>query len=326
MTRAAGPIIICFGVVDEADIVEYFIEYHLALGIDGFVATDVGSTDGTLDILDRYARRGCLHLLRDPDPAAPRAGYDGYIMVEAAKDVYRADWCLCCDADEFWVFGCQDARAYFASVPSPIAIFPRYNVVPSRDAQSARLLHFAEFSLLARRPLDFRYDCRRLGERETADALLADYPPEILRKVAPKVAARADSIRSLSVGFHDAVPSDPAHTQHYVEAGYIAHFPARSPGQWQHKAELVSRYLVNNPPELDPITGCPHSHFHWVRLSALLAHGLVGQDFARQVLSVDEIEAGLRGGLLSREDRVARRVARLRLDRSTTPRGSRRPG
>jgi len=179
---------------------------------------------------------------------------------------------------------------------------------------------------LARQPLDFRYDCRRLGERETADALLADYPPEILRKVAPKVAARADSIRSLSVGFHDAVPSDPAHTRHYVEAGYIAHFPARAPDQWQHKAELVSRYLVNNPPELDPITGCPHSHFHWVRLSALLAHGLVGQDFGRQVLGDDEIEAGLRSGLLSREDRVARRVARLRLDRSTTPRGSRGPG
>jgi hypothetical protein len=293
-----GPIIVCFGVVDEADIVEYFIEYHLALGVDGFVATDVGSTDGTLDLLDRYARRGLLHLLRDSDPAAPRAGYDGYVMVEAAKEVYRADWCLCCDADEFWVFGGQDAPGYFASAPSPIVTFPRYNIVPSRDAQSGRLLHFTEFSLLARQPLDFSYDCRRIDERETVAALLSDYPPEILRRVAPKVALRSGTIRSLGVGFHYAVPIDPALSGHDEALGYIVHFPVRSPGQWQHKAELVSRYLVNNPPELDPDTGCPRLAFHWVRLSAILAYGLVEQDFIRQVLSSQEIDAGLSSGLL----------------------------
>jgi hypothetical protein len=310
-----GPIIVCFGVVDEADIVEYFIEYHLALGVDGFVATDVGSTDGTLDLLDRYARRGLLHLLRDSDPAAPRAGYDGYVMVEAAKEVYRADWCLCCDADEFWVFGGQDAPGYFASAPSPIVTFPRYNIVPSRDAQSGRLLHFTEFSLLARQPLDFSYDCRRIDERETVAALLSDYPPEILRRVAPKVALRSGTIRSLGVGFHYAVPIDPALSGHDEALGYIVHFPVRSPGQWQHKAELVSRYLVNNPPELDPDTGCPRLAFHWVRLSAILAYGLVEQDFIRQVLSSEEIDAGLSSGLLCRDEQVAPRLAGLGLAR-----------
>ena len=310
-----GPIIVCFGVVDEADIIEYFIEYHLALGVDGFVATDVGSTDGTLAVLDRYARRGRLHLLRDSDPAAPRAGYDGYVMVKAARDVYGADWCLCCDADEFWAFGGQDAPAYFASAPSPIITFPRYNMVPSREAQSGRLLHFTEFSLLARQPLDFSYDCRRIDERETVDALLSDYPPEILRRVAPKVALRSGTISSLGVGFHDAVPIDPAHSPHEEPLGYIAHFPVRSPAQWQHKAELVSRYLVNNPPQLDPDTGYPRINLHWVRLRTILAHGLVEQDFARQVLSSEEIDAGLSSGILSRDDQVAPRLARLGLAR-----------
>jgi hypothetical protein len=236
-------------------------------------------------------------------------------MVEAAKEVYRADWCLCCDADEFWVFGGQDAPGYFASAPSPIVTFPRYNIVPSRDAQSGRLLHFTEFSLLARQPLDFSYDCRRIDERETVAALLSDYPPEILRRVAPKVALRSGTIRSLGVGFHYAVPIDPALSGHDEALGYIVHFPVRSPGQWQHKAELVSRYLVNNPPELDPDTGCPRLAFHWVRLSAILAYGLVEQDFIRQVLSSEEIDAGLSSGLLCRDEQVAPRLAGLGLAR-----------
>ena len=255
MTGTHGPIIVCFAVVDEVDIIEYFIEYHLALGVDGFVATDVGSTDGTLDILDRYARRGCLHLLREADPAASRAGYDGYVMIEAAKEVYRADWCLCCDADEFWVFDRQDARGYFASAPSPLVTFPRYNMVPSRDARSGRLLHFTEFSLLARQPLDFIYDCRRLDRRETVDALFSGYPPEILRRDAPKVAVRPETIRSLGAGFHDVVPIDSAISRHDEGFGYIAHFPVRSPGplSGEQPAGTGSRHGL---PAACPSNGC----------------------------------------------------------------------
>jgi hypothetical protein len=315
VTGAPGPIIVCFGVVDEADIIEYFIEYHLELGVDGFIATDVGSTDGTLDLLERYARRGRLYLWRETDPGAPRAGYDGYVMVAAAREVYGAAWCLCCDADEFWAFGGQDAQGYFASATSPIVTFPRYNMLPARDARSGRLLHFAEFSVLARQPLDFSYDCRRLDTRERVETLLSGYPPEILRRIAPKVALRPQAIRSLGVGFHNVVPTDPALPRYDEALGYIAHFPVRSPGQWQHKAELVSRYLVNNPPELDPDTGSPRVAFHWVRLSAIFAHGLVEQDFARQVLSSAEIEAGLSSGLLRRDDQVAGRLAGLYLAR-----------
>jgi len=119
----------------------------------------------------------------------------------------------------------------------------------------------------------------------------------------------------LGVGFHDAVPIDPAHSPHEEPLGYIAHFPVRSPAQWQHKAELVSRYLVNNPPQLDPDTGYPRINLHWVRLRTILAHGLVEQDFARQVLSSEEIDAGLSSGILSRDDQVAPRLARLGLAR-----------
>jgi len=61
MSGLDGPIVLCFGVVDEADIVRDFLDYHLSLGIERFVATDTGSTDGTLDILAEYdGRGGCI--------------------------------------------------------------------------------------------------------------------------------------------------------------------------------------------------------------------------------------------------------------------------
>ena len=50
---------------DEADIIEHNLRFHRALGVDFFVVTDNGSTDGTSEILDRYAAAGLAHVIRD---------------------------------------------------------------------------------------------------------------------------------------------------------------------------------------------------------------------------------------------------------------------
>ena len=51
---------------DEADIVDAQIAYHLHAGVDFVVATDNRSEDATTEILERYARDGVLHLIREP--------------------------------------------------------------------------------------------------------------------------------------------------------------------------------------------------------------------------------------------------------------------
>ena len=50
---------------NEADIVDAQLAFHLNAGVDVVVATDNGSDDGTLEILERYERSGHLHLLRE---------------------------------------------------------------------------------------------------------------------------------------------------------------------------------------------------------------------------------------------------------------------
>ena len=51
---------------DEADIVDAQIAFHLDAGVDFVIATDNRSQDGTTEILERYAREGHLHLIREP--------------------------------------------------------------------------------------------------------------------------------------------------------------------------------------------------------------------------------------------------------------------
>ena len=43
---------------NEADIIEDNLRYHRAQGVDFFIVLDNGSTDGTVEILERTSERG----------------------------------------------------------------------------------------------------------------------------------------------------------------------------------------------------------------------------------------------------------------------------
>jgi hypothetical protein len=85
---------------NEADVIDEMIAFHLAIGVDFIIVADNGSTDGTIDVLDRYVRDGHAELIRVPDP---------FRQIELVTDMARraatdfgADWVINSDADEFW--------------------------------------------------------------------------------------------------------------------------------------------------------------------------------------------------------------------------------
>ena len=86
---------------DEADIIEDQISFHLAAGVDFFVVTDHASTDGTTDILERYARRDVLQLSRETGEEKRQSEWVTR-MARVAATQYGADWVINSDADEFW--------------------------------------------------------------------------------------------------------------------------------------------------------------------------------------------------------------------------------
>ena len=106
---------------DEADIVDAQIAFHLDAGVDFVVATDNRSEDGTTEILERYAREGHLHLIREPGDDLRQSEWVTR-MARLAATEFGADWVINADADEFWWPRGGDFRALFAAVPERFGV------------------------------------------------------------------------------------------------------------------------------------------------------------------------------------------------------------
>ena len=102
---------------DEADVVDSHLAFHLNAGVDYVVATDHRSQDGTTEILDRYARDGRLHLIREEDVDYREVEWRTRMAQIVATEL-GADWVIHSDADEFWWPRGRDLKEVLAAIPA----------------------------------------------------------------------------------------------------------------------------------------------------------------------------------------------------------------
>jgi Glycosyl transferase family 2 len=127
---------------DGADLIDANLRYHRAQGVDLFVVGDNGSTDGTLEILERYERAGLITLERIGGPAREAQGEGRTKLARLAWEL-GADWVFHNDHDEFWWPLTGDLKHALAAIPERfgLVLAPRTEFVgrPGDDFFADRL-------------------------------------------------------------------------------------------------------------------------------------------------------------------------------------------
>jgi hypothetical protein len=203
---------------DEADIVDDQLAYHLNAGVDFVIASDHQSTDGTTEILERYARDGVLH--RIAVTGEMRDGPWRTHMARLAAAEYGADWIVNTDADEFWMPRGGTLSDVLASVPEThgVVFALSRHFVPRPDDGS----HFSERMVV------------RASPRAAIHDPTSPYRPHL------KAAHRADSTITISFGSHTVSSGRWPALQHWHPAD-VLHFPFRSLEQWENKGSRRAR-------------------------------------------------------------------------------------
>ena len=268
---------------DEAEVVEAWLAFHLNAGADFVVATDNRSEDGTTDVLERYAREGHVHLIREPGEDLRQNEWVTRMARLAATD-FAADWVVNSDADEFWWPRGASLRDVLAAVPQrygTVGGFLRTFGPPADGGDGA----FSE----------------RMTVRFSALAPIND--PASLFKPIRKIVHRAHPEIQVTRGNHALVdsPFAPLRGWYPIE---VFHFPLRSHEQSERKARLQGEAF-------EKYVARPPTAYH-ANMFAALKSGKFAEYYDSLVLAQDELERGIGQGRLVVDTRLRDALRLLR--------------
>jgi Glycosyl transferase family 2 len=275
---------------DEADIIDAQVAFHLNAGVDFVVATDNASQDGTTEILESYARSGCLHLIREPAEGL-RQGEWVTRMARLAASEFGADWVINSDADEFWWPRGGSLKEVLGAIPE------RYGIVE------------AFWRSFVPRPDDGSFFADRMTARLSAQAPIND-PTSFYRPVV-KVAHRADPEVQVGRGNHDLIasPLRPIPSWHPIE---VLHFPLRSRAQWRRKVELQGEAFTRH-------IGRTGTGYHLTSYDALQS-GRIDEQHDAMVVDDATVARGLADATLLADARIRDILTELRREHDGDPR------
>ena len=120
-------------VKNEEDLLERNLQFHKAMGVDGFIVTDNNSTDRTPEIIRKYKEKGwILEAITETGTNYEQKEWVDR-MVWIAKKKYRADWIVNADADELWYTSSGNLKTVLSNTRANIVNCEVRNVYPEED-------------------------------------------------------------------------------------------------------------------------------------------------------------------------------------------------
>jgi len=284
---------------DQVDILEDFLDWHLHIGIDLILALDGGSTDGTRDVLDKYATTG--RVVWFPLTERDMTKYSiADTLATMARQQYQADWIIYCDVDEFLSTHGEPLRAILAEckrdeitcLDIPRRTMTGLPIPPGRRATEA---------------LTLRIDRTVVPTAEKQ--ITWDFGvPFVFLEVGGHLAVRASAVQNFGMGMH-------AGTTTWGRSGtsdlYILHFAIRGYDEFVQKVQNAERWIRDNP-HLPPAWG-----WHWRRWIHLAKNGSLREEYDRQFVSSERWSELALDGTCTVDTTVASWLAER--DRRPTP-------
>jgi Glycosyl transferase family 2 len=204
-------------VKNEQDVLDAHLSFHLNAGVDFVIVTDTGSTDASLEILDRYRRAGLVDVRHDHTRPFDQGDLQTAMARSAAVD-HGADWVIGADADEFWWPRGRGLKDVLELVPS------RYGIV------------YGIWRPYVARPDDGEPFWERMTVRLSPANAINDPTSKFRPNV--NVAHRGHPQVRVGGGNHDLIdpPFPPLRGWCPFE---VLHFPIRDPAQMVRKFERV---------------------------------------------------------------------------------------
>lgn len=278
-------------VYDQVDILPAYLEWYINLGVDRILVQDMGSTDGSQDVLTALASKYPLEWfsLKDSNLRNHESGNTGDPMARLAREKYDARWLMMCDADEFLCLRNEtlDLALDRAELRGLTSInIPCFNMTGPSIAEDTNPLE--ALTLRIEKPYV-----------ETPEQQMSgDLPlPYIFIRHPVKSIVLTTAFSSFVAGSHGTNVT-------FGKVGEIPgarfnHYPIRGFAKFQQKVRNAEKFLQTND-HLEDWWG-----WHWRRWIRLDRQGRLKDDYDKQFPSVDEQANLIKSGMCIRDQTVS---------------------
>lgn len=239
-------------VKNEELMLEKNLQFHKAMGVDGFIITDNNSTDATPTIIEKYRQLGWVKEVINETATNYEQKQWVDRMIWLAKTKLKADWIINADADEFWYAPSGSLKTEMKTTAANVLNCEMRSVYPEDDRpfwQWDRTVRYVE-------------DYERYG--------LSLY--SLFERQNKKVMHRADGYLQISMGNHKVTmfPKRPA-----ASAVRIYHYNIRGRKQFLEK-------MINGGKQLEQHKG-RHGGRHWRYFYRLYKEGKLEEEYDKVI-------------------------------------------